>query len=60
MLDTVEMGRQIAHRKLATRSELFYWTVDDHHELDADIGSPIFEGLEEANKLPFLMALAIR
>ena len=57
MLNTVERGRQIAFRELATRTEVFHWTVGDHHDLDADIGSPLFEGLEEADKLPLLMAL---
>ena len=57
MLDTIERGRRITFRELATRNELFHWIVGDHHDLDADIGSPLFEGLEEADKLPPLMAL---
>ena len=39
MLETIERGHQIAYRELAARTELFYWTVDDHHDLDAEIGS---------------------
>ena len=57
MLDTIERGRQITFCELATRTELFHWTVGDHHDLNADIGSPLFEGLEEAEKLSPLMAL---
>ena len=57
MLDTIERGRRIAFRELATKTELFLWTVDDHHHLDADICPPLFEGFEEADKLPALIAL---
>ena len=59
MLETIERGHQIAYRELAARTELFYWTVDDHHDLDAEIGSSFFEGLEEADKLPLLILMAL-
>ena len=57
MLDTAERGRRITYRELATRTELFKRCDGDDLDLDADIASPLSEGLEDMDELPLLMAV---